>query len=97
MYWHPETEKELAEAKRFYEDARDFDPQAPKRRAAPVRKIGARQKALIAAILDKLDDDAPRLAPTPTGCTPKAAPRASSFAFGVSPTGWVSPTRASRP
>lgn len=62
MIWTPETEEEFAEAQRFYDDARRFNPHAAKPPAAPVPQRDPREQALIAAVLDHLDDDAPRLA-----------------------------------
>jgi uncharacterized protein (TIGR02996 family) len=64
MYWRPETEEEITEAERFYWDARNFNPKNPtgKRKITAPPRRGPEEKALIQAVLDHLDDDAPRLA-----------------------------------
>jgi uncharacterized protein (TIGR02996 family) len=64
MYWRPETEEEVVEADRFYWDARNFNPKNPtgKRKINAPPRRGPEERALIQAVLDHLDDDAPRLA-----------------------------------
>jgi uncharacterized protein (TIGR02996 family) len=65
MIWSPQTEAERAEAQRFYEASRGMEagggtPGPDCNRPLPER--GARERALIRAILDRPEDDAPWLA-----------------------------------
>jgi uncharacterized protein (TIGR02996 family) len=59
MVWTPETPAEIAEARRFYEDARNFNPSGLAESLPP---LDPREEALAEAVLDHLDDDGPRLA-----------------------------------
>jgi uncharacterized protein (TIGR02996 family) len=63
LIWRPETDEERAEARRFYDAAHGIGPTDSKGKeaTAPIPPRSVREQALIQAILDQPDDDAPCL------------------------------------